>query len=64
VAHMGCATIATPLIKIYQWRILKCATNVRCATSHKKYAPLRFENSKNSKKNKNKKNIFFENHKN
>jgi hypothetical protein len=21
VAHMGCATIATPLVTIYQWRI-------------------------------------------
>jgi hypothetical protein len=27
VAHMGCATIATPLVKIYQWRISKCATH-------------------------------------
>jgi hypothetical protein len=27
VAHMGCATIATPLVKIYQWRISICATH-------------------------------------
>jgi hypothetical protein len=27
VAHMGCATIATPLVHIYQWRIPICATN-------------------------------------
>jgi hypothetical protein len=42
-----------------------CATNARCATSHKKYAPLRFENSKFSKKKlKIEKNqFFFENHK-
>jgi hypothetical protein len=34
-----------------------CATNARCATSQKKYAPLRFENSKKNQ-------FFFENHKN
>jgi hypothetical protein len=27
VTHMGCATIATPLVKIYQWRISICATH-------------------------------------
>jgi hypothetical protein len=27
VAHMGCATTATPLVRIYQWRISKCATH-------------------------------------
>jgi hypothetical protein len=27
VAHMGCATIATPLVHIYQWRISICATH-------------------------------------
>jgi hypothetical protein len=37
-----------------------------CATSHKKYAPLRFEKLKNSKKKLKieKKTIFFENRKN
>jgi hypothetical protein len=55
VAHMGCATIATPLVRIYQWRISKCATHhiAICATS------IAFENSKNSKKIKNRKNQFF-----
>jgi hypothetical protein len=27
VAHMGCATIATQLVQIYQWRISICATH-------------------------------------
>jgi hypothetical protein len=27
VAHMGCTTIATPLVTIYQWRISICATH-------------------------------------
>jgi hypothetical protein len=27
VAHMVCATIATPLVEIYQWRITICATH-------------------------------------
>jgi hypothetical protein len=27
VAHMGCATIATPLVQIYQWRISICTTH-------------------------------------
>jgi hypothetical protein len=27
VAHMVCATIATPLVQIYQWRISICATH-------------------------------------
>jgi hypothetical protein len=79
VAHMVCATIATPLVQIYPWRIsicathswpfsgaypicaIKilcmahiaiCATNARCATSHKKYAPLIFRTGP-------KKQIFF-----
>jgi hypothetical protein len=46
VAHMGCATIATPLVTVYQWRISICATlNL----------PMRgaYKNSKNSKKIKN-----------
>jgi hypothetical protein len=54
VAHMGCATIATPLVTIYQWRISICAT-------HNLPMPLvAIENSKNLKKIKNrKKPIFF-----
>jgi hypothetical protein len=27
VAHMRCATIATPLVHIYQWRISICTTH-------------------------------------
>jgi hypothetical protein len=27
VAHMGCATNATPLVIVYQWRISICATH-------------------------------------
>jgi hypothetical protein len=70
LAHMVCATIATSLVQIYSWRISICATHSLpfngaypiCATSHKKYAPLRFENSKKLKIKKN--NFFFENYKN
>jgi hypothetical protein len=50
--HMGCATIATPLVTIYQWRISICATHrqIMC-DAYWLYAPLvAFENSKNSKK--------------
>jgi hypothetical protein len=59
VAHMGCATNATPLVTVYQWRISICATHnlpMRGA-----YCSLvAFENSKISKKIKKlKKTNFF-----
>jgi hypothetical protein len=63
VAHMGCATIATPLVTIYQWRISICATHRQIMRgAYWLYAPLvAGENSKNSKKKLKieKKPIFF-----
>jgi hypothetical protein len=52
VAHMGCATIATPLVHIYQWRISICATHniAICATN---------DDLKIQKKLKNEKTNFF-----
>jgi hypothetical protein len=68
VAHIGCATIATPLVTIYQWRISICATHRQIMRiAYWLYAPLlACENSKNSKKLKNRKKpiFFFENLKN
>jgi hypothetical protein len=49
VAHMGCATIATPLVKNYQWRISISATHnlpmrgAICATSSLKKIKKKFE---------------------
>jgi hypothetical protein len=59
MVHMVCATIAMQLVQIYPWRISICATHSLpfsgaypiCATSHTKYAPLRFKNSKKNQKN-------------
>jgi hypothetical protein len=62
VAHMGCATIATPLVTIYQWRISICAMHRQIMRgAYWLYAPLvACENSKNSKKiKKSKKTNFF-----
>jgi hypothetical protein len=68
VAHMGCATIATPLVTIYQWRISICATHRQIMRgAYWLYASLvAFKNFKNSKKIKKSKKtkFFFENHKN
>jgi hypothetical protein len=47
--HIVCLCVA---------HIAICATNARCATSHKKYAPIRFENSKKIKNRKNQ-NLFL-----
>jgi hypothetical protein len=41
VAHMGCATIAMPLVTIYQWRISICATHRQIMRgAYWLYAPL------------------------
>jgi hypothetical protein len=54
---MGCATIATPLVTIYQWRISICAMHRQIMRgAYSQYAPLvAFKKFKNLKKIKKKK---------